>query len=122
MIFLTGDYDDIDKELDRIGHMPNRKTSLLLDTVLAAGFKETQAATHVITGSLKGSGKKNSEVHGDKWEGEIKYGGPSTGINNPVNYAIYEKRREGAHDFMTPTKAMGPQFVAAMLAGMRKSS
>lgn len=121
MIFFKGDYKDLDDELDRLASQPTRKTALLLDAVLEQGFKKTQAAVHIDTESLKGSGKKTSEVRGDKWEGQIEYGGSTPGPKNPVNYAIYEKARGGEHDFMLPLKGLGPQIAAAVLAGMRKS-
>jgi len=82
-----------------------------LEAMLASAFAETQAHTHVITGSLKASGKTNSEFDGDEWEGEISYGGalwktPAPGPpNNPVDYAIYEMARGGDHDFFGPLVA-----------------
>ncbi len=132
MIRITSDYSELDRELDRLERMPDVKAQLALDTVLQLGYKETQAATHVETGSLKDSGKVDSSVNkiDKQWEGEITYGGPSSGPNNPVDYAIYEKARgvggaggpsdvKGDHDFMSPLKLMDPMWVAAVKAGLR---
>lgn len=82
-----------------------------LEAMLAAAFAETQAATHIITGSLKASGKTNSEFDGDEWTGEIIYGGALWKAavpgppNDPVDYAIYEMARGGDHDFYGPLVA-----------------
>lgn len=132
MIHIESDYSEIDRELDRLERMPDGKTRLLLDTVLQLGYKETQAAVHIETGSLRDSGKVDSEVNkiDQQWTGEISYGGPSSGPNNPVDYAIYEKARgvggaggpsdmKGDHDFMSPLKLMDPMWIAAIKAGMR---
>lgn len=132
MIQVKGDYSALERELDRLGRMPDFKTRLALDVVLQLGFKQTQGVVHVETGSLKDSGKVDSSVSKfDKsWEGEISYGGPSTGPNNPVDYAIYEKARgiggaggpsdlKGDHDFIAPLKSLHPQYIAAIKAGLR---
>lgn len=82
-----------------------------LEALVQAAFVETQAATHVITGSLKASGKTDTDFDGDVWSGQITYGGelwktPAPGPpNNPVVYAIYEMARGGEHDFFGPLVA-----------------
>jgi hypothetical protein len=131
MIHLSSDYTALDREIDRLGRMPDFKTVAELDAVLHQGFVKTQAAVHVETESLKASGKESSEV--DKldhaWEGEIEYGGPSLGPNNPVNYAIYEKARgaggaggpsdlKGDHDFMAPLPSLHPSYITAIKKGL----
>lgn len=79
-----------------------------LESMLASAFTLTQVATHVITGSLKASGKTESDFDGEVWTGQITYGGalwktPAPGPpNDPVNYAIYEMARGGEHDFFGP--------------------
>lgn len=84
---------------------PHYKTTVELEALLKAAFVQTQAETHVITGSLKASGKTESDFDGDVWTGNITYGGalwrtPTPGpANDPVDYAIYEMARGGAHDF-----------------------
>jgi len=125
MIRIESDWSEIDKELDRIIGMPDAKTQALLGAVLSEGFGITQAQVHVQTGSLKGSGKEETST--DKldhtWEGTIEYGGPSTGPNNPVDYAIYEQRREpdehyGNHDFMAGLGVLHEQWIAAVKKGL----
>lgn len=85
------------EEVSRIGSGPSFKTVGALEQVTADGFMATLAAVHVITGSLKGSGRTETEFDGTTWQGTILYGGPSPGPNNPVDYAIYELARGGDH-------------------------
>lgn len=131
MIHLSSDYSALDRELDRVEKMPDAKTKKLLGAVLEHGYTMTQAAVHVETGSLKSSGKKtaNSSKIDHKWEGEIEYGGPSAGVNNPVDYAIYEKARgaggaggpsdmKGDHDFFATLPLLHPEWTAAMKKGL----
>lgn len=120
-VVILSDWSDVEKELDRLSVMPSPKATALLSSVLAHGFALTQAAVHVQTGSLKSSAKMNEDIsyQDSKWEGSVRYGGPSMGINNPVDYAIYEQRRGGPHDFMDPMKATHPLFVSAMEAVLR---
>lgn len=119
MINLRGDYDEIDKEIDRIAGLPDFKTTSALDGVLEVAFQQTQALVHVQTGSLKASGKKRSKTSGDKWEGELEYGGLSTGVNNPVDYAMYEQRRDGGHDFMSNVHLLDAMWTDAILTGLK---
>lgn len=114
MIRLVSNWGEVNRELDRLERAPER-AKFHLDRVLARGFTATQGAVHIITGSLKMSGKMESELHRDYWEGTISYGGVSLGVNNPVTYAIYEKARDGDHDFFSPLKALDPLFVQAIL-------
>lgn len=84
---------------------PHYKTTVGLEALLAAAFADTQARTHILTGSLKASGKTDSDFDGDTWTGTIQYGGllwkPAAPgpPNDPVRYAIYEMARGGDHDF-----------------------
>jgi hypothetical protein len=105
--FLTS--DDTLREI--IGLMketagaPSYKVTGKLEAALQKVFMDTQERVHIITGSLKASGKTNTEFDGELWEGEIEYGGelwgpPSPGPpNDPVEYAIFEMARGGDHDF-----------------------
>ena len=120
MLHLTSNYRELEREADRLEALPDVKSKPALDAVLSAGFKLTQGAVHIQTGSLKSSGKKASLIHGDTWEGVISYGGVSAGVNNPVDYAIYEKRREGSHDFFSPLKALDGLWIKAMLRTLAK--
>jgi hypothetical protein len=98
---VTSDWSDVDHELVRVEKAPSIESTTALDAALKALFEETQAAVHVITGSLKNSGKTSTKTHRYMWVGEITYGGASPGFpHNPVRYAWYEQRRGGGHDFM----------------------
>lgn len=116
---LFSDYKALEREIDRLERLPDLKAKGLLDGALTISFEMTQGAVHIITGSLKSSGKKSSHIDGDTWEGEIVYGGVSLGVNNPVTYAIYEKARDGAHDFFTPLKGTKHLFTKAIIEGMK---
>lgn len=92
---------DAIEHLEAIGKgSGTHKVTVGLEAALEAAFMETQSVVHVITGSLKLSGRTSSDFDGSNWTGTITYGGPSAGPNNPVDYAIYEMQRGGAHDFM----------------------
>ena len=87
-----------------------------LEKVLAEFFEDTQARTHIITGSLKSSGVTDSDYDGDLWHGSVTYGGslwktPAPGPpNDPVDYAIYEMARGGEHDFFSGYPAYMDKF------------
>jgi hypothetical protein len=112
-VYLYSDWSEIDRELDRLSKMPDPETVALLDAGLAELFGFSQSVVDVVTGSLKGSGRKSSQVDraGHTWQGEITYGGNSTGVNNPVDYAWYEQRRNGSHDFMKPVVMLSDEVL-----------
>lgn len=91
--------DDQIDEVDRIGSPPTFETVGRLESVLRNAFLNTQARTHIITTSLKLSGRSSSDFDGKTWQAGITYGGPSTGPINPVEYAVYEMARGGEHNF-----------------------
>ena len=113
-IIIRGDYRELERELSRIESMPNAKMNKALDAAFEFGYAAVKADVHVQTSSLKNSGKKSTKHGASKWEGKFSFGGPSTGVNNPVDYAIYELERGGEHDFMKSTPLMRPTFVTAI--------
>jgi hypothetical protein len=113
-IIIRGDYRELERELSRIEGMPNAKMNTALDTAFELGYETVKADVHVQTSSLKNSGKKSTKHGRSKWEGKFSFGGPSTGVNNPVDYAIYELDRGGDHDFMKTTPQMRATFVTAI--------
>lgn len=121
MIIVHSDWSKVESELDRLSVMPSPKTTALLRGVMTQGFAMTQDQVHIDTGSLKSSGKEDEDISYTKhqWMGTIRYGGPSLGVNNPVDYAIYEKRRGGAHDFFLNLPMLHPQFIAAIKEALR---
>jgi hypothetical protein len=70
-----------------------------LERRFSEAFEDTQNRVHVITGSLRLSGKSQTNFDGEVWTGEIEYGGLTQGPINPVQYAVYEMARGGDHDF-----------------------
>lgn len=96
------DLDPMIDEVGRIGGQPAFRTIARLEAVLALQFADTQERTHILTGSLKISGRPESDYDSATrhWSASITYGGEAPGaINNPVDYAIYEMARGGDHDF-----------------------
>lgn len=114
MIRIERITDDIDQEIDRLADGPTPATMANFEVVLTRQYAATQATVHVITGSLKLSGRISSNINANSWEGEISYGGPSTGVHNPVDYAEYERERDGNHDFLAPAVRMSDDYIQAM--------
>lgn len=119
MIKIQSLLEGIEREIDRLADGPTLKDLLEFESALATEFQFTQSAVHVITGSLKLSGKVSSEFSNNSWKGEISYGGPSSGIHNPVDYAEIEREREGGHDFFRPLRGVSQSYVAAMESFLR---
>lgn len=118
-IYIHSDWSDVHAELDRLEGMPDEAITARLDAVLTAALVEAKVGTHVITGSLKNSGRENSETTGHRWEGTIEFGGPSPGFpHDPVKYAGYEKARGGSHDFMEPIYHYHEAFREALREGL----
>lgn len=117
------DISDADKELARLEDEPSLATIAGFEGVLAASFGATQMAVHIITGSLRGSGKIGSDYQNDTWSGEISYGGVSAGfVNDPVKYAWYEMRRGWDHDFLAPARDLHHRYgeiISDVLRGER---
>ena len=93
----------------------SRTTMRRWEDALDRTYEHTQSIVHVITGALKASGKKYLTFTADnevRWA--IVYGGPDSPkvqgrdprgrftAAKQVDYAFYEFRRGGTHDFMTP--------------------
>ncbi len=98
--FNSKSLDDVIDHLERVGtDGASHLVVMALNGVLTAAYLDCEARAHVITGSLRASGRKDSDFDGHDWTGTITFGGPSTGPNNPVDYAIYEMARGGSHDF-----------------------
>lgn len=104
----TSDYDELLRELE---DEPHADTIIRLESILSTAFAATQAKVHVITGRLRASGRISSSITDGHWSGEITYGGPGTG----VEYAWYEERRGGHHDYMEPAEGLDDAFAEAIL-------
>lgn len=85
--------------------------------VLFKNFAQTQIDVHVITDSLRQSGRADVTRSGRRrWVGEIIYGGFSSGVKNPVAYAAAElfsnsPRYGGQHDFMRSTRFIDDEMI-----------
>jgi hypothetical protein len=121
------DYSGFNDEFDRLEKGIDYKLARQLDTIMEAAFADTQADTHIITGSLKASGKLETSINqrrggrgrfasGYDWEGSIEYGGDAPGaINDPVEYAGCEPDRGQDHDFMRSADDYETVIEAAIL-------
>lgn len=115
MIKIESHSSEIEAEIDRLVDGPTTADLLAFELVLETQFRATQAAVHIITRSLKGSGRSSFKSDNNSWEGEISYGGPSPGfLFNPVEYAEYERERGPAHDFLKPAETLSEGYVKAM--------
>jgi hypothetical protein len=113
---LEVDIHEPDDELTRLIHGLTGSDSHQFEAVLATQFIATQGHVHVITGSLRDSGKMDSEDNRVKWVGDIKYGGVAPGaVYDPVVYADEEYSRGGDHDFLAPAKERDGMYKEAML-------
>lgn len=101
-----------DWELRRLQNGFTNEDNLNFAGVLFRNFAKTDAAVHVETGSLRGSGVAEVDESSDHaWEGHISYGGTSFGVKPRVKYAVSElfgtSPKHGgppAHDFMRHTR------------------
>jgi len=110
------DASEVSHELDRLSGHPTHSL-IALEAALEATFEATQLDVHVITGSLRNSGKSESGYHNDQWEGTIQYGGRAPGSPHAqVDYAFYEWRRGGTHDFLRAVPGFRETFADAVEA------
>lgn len=114
MMEIKGDWREVEKHLRKLKRVPDVRAKQKLDRVLEWGLRSTQEVVHIETGSLLVSGRADSTMLLGRYSGTISYGGPSMGINNPVDYAVYELDRGGDHDFMSVTRLMHPLWIAAI--------
>lgn len=121
-IRITSDFSDVYKELDRLSDLPGAKGKIQLRRIMETALMVTQLQVHVDTGSLQASASLKTDMEiGHRWIGVLRYGGESPGINNPVDYAIYEKARGGAHDFFSTIPSVNRLIRKTMKDLLRKS-
>lgn len=98
---------------------PGEETVAELEAIMDTAFAETQAIVHVITGSLKGSGRTHFETKESEWSGDISYGGDSPGFpHDPVTYAGAEMGKGGSHDFLRNVDLIHEDLKNAMYTSM----
>ena len=69
--------------------------------VIIQAFARTVKDVHILTGSLLSSGRVDAiDSTGERWSGEIRYGGTSAGVKNPVDYAAAELFLGESHDYL----------------------
>lgn len=88
-----------------------------MEVALHNMFVDMQDRTHVVTGSLRGSGKTESDIIDGIWVGRVGEGGSSPGFpHDPVDYAETERARGGAHDFLADLPQLADQILVIMQA------
>lgn len=79
------------REMEGHSEEPSLKTIAELEAILDMAFLQSQTNTHVISGKLRASGRKTSDVRRSpriaRFHGKIEYG------NSVIDYAEYEARR-----------------------------
>lgn len=106
-----------DLELRRLREGFTGYDHLNFGRILFENFARTQAAVHIITDSLRQSGRADVTRSGRRrWEGEIIYGGFSSGPKTPVDYAVAElygtsPKYGGDHDYMAPTRFIDEELL-----------
>lgn len=80
-----------DLELHRLQDGFGTEDFLAMAGVVTAAYLLVQSDVHVVTDSLRQSGKLEiSPSHDGDFEAEISFGGASGGVKNPVRYAASE--------------------------------
>lgn len=116
-MIIYSDFSEVYAVLRGMERAPSQKGIHALGLVMDFGLAQMKGATHIETGSLESSEKADADHRGALWSAEIQAGGVSTGVHNPVDYAIYEQARGGAHDFTLPLNALDPFWVEAVEQG-----
>lgn len=115
-------YVDVSEWLDALDahEGPGVETLEALSQTLAEGFAESQELVHVVTGSLRASGRVINKRTESGWEGEITYGGASPGSVHPVvRYAKQEFGRGEEHNAMRNLDLEHSKYLDAMFATVR---
>lgn len=108
MIFIDSDWSGFEAELDRLADIPTSIDEAKLNAVMALNAEDVREDVHVDTGALKASVHSEGEVTGDTWRGSVSVG-------EGLDYAEYERRRSGDHDYMTPNiEMMNARLLAAV--------
>ena len=113
-VYIHFNLEEVERHLDHLEKAPTAKDKVKLKAILNDQLKLVVDFTHVKTGSLKSSMTAEDKTVRSKWYGTIEAGGPSLGVNNPVDYAIYEYRRGGHHNFMALTKTVEKFYIQAI--------
>lgn len=108
-----------DLELARLEHGWTAQDHMAFARALLTNFTRTVANIHIETGSLLSSSRVDlQESSGDRWEAEMRYGGTSAGVKNPVRYAVSElfgrSPKHGgppSHDYLRTTRHIDDDFI-----------
>ncbi len=121
MISIKSNIENMIKEVQRLADPVGANSPLpdRFEAILTTQFQITQKAVHIQTGSLKSSGKIDSDRDNNSWKGQFSYGGISSGVHNPVRYAIHELDRGAFHDYMSEGVEYGKFYGPAIISWMR---
>jgi hypothetical protein len=98
-VSFSVDPDGAGDELDRLAAGPDTGR---FESILLAGFMETAAKVHVITGELKASGRPESSYDGGRWEGTIAFARHPGVFELARGDAPTKNHPEGEHFFFDP--------------------
>lgn len=106
-----------DLELARLQHGFTGYDHQNFARVFISNFARVVADIHIETGSLLASSRADMIASTDqRWEAEIKVGGSSAGVKNPVRYAVSElfgtsPKNGGVHDYLRRTRHIDDDLI-----------
>ncbi len=119
-VSISVDTSQVDRDLIRVGDGPDKRHHLQFSQVLDRQFLEISALIHVVTGSLKDSGRVGGRARREGgWEGQIVWPGVGAADLDPVpgpprdpsRYAEYEYNKAGNHDWLRNSYNGDPGYV-----------
>jgi hypothetical protein len=118
-----GGWDDAIAEIKRVTGRPGFRVIRDFERVFKRMADRVEHDVHVVTGSLKASGKRSTDYNDalSHWTGDLTYGGilektPHPGPpHDPVVYAVQERNRGGEHDFLRSVPLSQPEFEAVIV-------
>lgn len=106
-----------DLELERLARGFTGHDHQNFARVLLTNFARVVGDIHIETGSLLSSSRADLIAStDDKWEAEMRFGGSSAGVKNPVRYAASElfgrsPKHGGMHDYLRSTRHIDRDLV-----------
>ncbi len=110
-------FDAMMRELRRLEDGPVFTDYQKFSSTTLEQYERAMNDVHIITHSLKSSGKWKAEHNHDKFEGEVSFGGASPGsVYDPVRYAKEEQGKGEEHDFMRDLPYHGYGYIESILS------
>lgn len=109
-----------DLELARLHHGFTGYDHQNFARAFITNFTRVVANIHIETGSLLSSSRADMLASSDdRWEAEMRFGGTSAGVKNPVRYAVSElfgssPKHGGMHDYLRTTRDIDDDFMGPL--------